>query len=89
MYFLYILRSKKNGSYYTGITNDIDERLNRHNHGWVKATKYLVPWELPYFEQHSGFAAARKREIYIKAQKSRVFIERLISRSNHQGIEYQ
>jgi len=44
MYFLYILRSKKNGSYYTGMTNDIDERLNRHNQGWVKATKYLVPW---------------------------------------------
>jgi predicted GIY-YIG superfamily endonuclease len=29
-YFVYILRSRKDGSYYIGSTQDIDERLVRH-----------------------------------------------------------
>ena len=62
-----------------GSTKDIEERLIRHNTKRVKSTKSLVPLELVYKEIYETFSKARIREIYIKKQKSRKYIDDLIS----------
>jgi putative endonuclease len=46
MYFVYILFSKKLNRFYKGQTNNIHERLVRHNSGSEKYTKGGTPWEL-------------------------------------------
>jgi len=79
MYYVYILKSQRNGSFYTGHTKDIAKRLSQHNTGKVKATKYLIPFDLVYNEAFQNATEARKREYYIKSQKSRKFIEQLIA----------
>ena len=78
MYSIYILRSMKNNRYYIGCTKDMERRLNEHNSGETKGNRYYRPFELVYKEEYDNPAEARKRERYIKSQKSRKFIERLI-----------
>jgi putative endonuclease len=46
MYTVYILYSKGYDRYYIGQTNDIYDRLKRHNNGEVTSTKPYNPWEI-------------------------------------------
>ena len=78
MFYVYILKSLKNGSYYIGYTEDLVSRLEMHNLGKVKSTKYRRPFKIIHSEIYSTATGARKREFYIKRQKSRKFIEELI-----------
>ena len=77
MYYIYILKSSKNGRYYTGCTKNIENRLNEHNSGETKGNRYYRPFELVHKEEYDNLADARRRERYIKSQKSRKFLERL------------
>ena len=79
MYYVYILQSEKRGRFYIGYSKDAEKRLLLHNQGKVKATQYLIPWKMIYFEQWPTRAEALKRERYIKIQKSRRFIEKLVN----------
>lgn len=44
--FVYILYSESLQKYYTGQTQNLEERLARHNKGLVKSTKNGKPWVL-------------------------------------------
>ena len=81
VYFVYILESLKDGSYYVGSTNDIKDRVLRHNQGRTKYTKAKRPWELVYNEEFPDRSSAMKRENEIKRHKRRAFIEDLIRTS--------
>ena len=80
-YFVYIICSIKDGSYYVGSTQDLDERLQRHNQGRSKYTKAKRPWKLVYSEQHPDRASAVKRENQIKRRKDRNYIAVLVRTS--------
>lgn len=77
-YWVYILQSEKDESYYIGYTSDIEERLKRHNHGKSLYTKTKLPWKLIYQEEFLSRSEAMKREREIKRMKSREYIERLV-----------
>lgn len=81
MFYVYILKSIKNGRYYVGSCHDMKERLKRHNGGMVKSTKAYIPWGLMYNKEHNTLSEARKRELQIKNWKKRLAIERLISKT--------
>jgi putative endonuclease len=76
---LYILFSEKIKKYYIGSTTDIERRIIDHNRGKEKFTKTGMPWVIVYTEIFEDLIDARRRELYIKKQKSRKFIEALIS----------
>jgi putative endonuclease len=78
---VYILESLKDGSYYVGSTNNLEDRLKRHNKGRVAYTKPKRPWKLVYSEEYPDRSSAAKREYEIKKHKSREFVETLIMRS--------
>ena len=80
-YWVYILRSERNGRYYTGSSEDPVRRLDEHNAGRVIATRYLRPWSLVYTEECPDGTTARQREYKLKSMKSRVYLESLIERS--------
>jgi putative endonuclease len=73
-YFVYILRSLKDGKLYIGQTNNLDHRIQRHNSGKVNATKYRRPLELVYREIFGSRSEAMKREKYFKSLKSSKYI---------------
>ena len=74
---LYILRCR-DGSLYTGITDDVDRRLAAHRAGkGAKYTRGRGPLELVYWEECGDHSAALKREVEIK-KLSREEKEKLI-----------
>ena len=77
-YFVYILQSLKDGSYYIGSTNNLEDRYERHNQGRSQYTKAKRPWKLVYHEEFTDRSSALKRENQIKRQKRKGFIEKLI-----------
>jgi putative endonuclease len=77
-FFLYVLRSQKNGKYYIGITKDVETRLAQHNRGVGKSTRSGRPWNLAYIEEYNSWSEAARRETQLKNQKSRLYIENLI-----------
>ncbi len=65
---VYILRCSDN-SLYTGITRDVNRRLNEHNHNNRLAAAYTRarrPVTLVYQEAHIDRSSASKREATIK-----------------------
>ncbi|MFC1807947.1 GIY-YIG nuclease family protein [Candidatus Omnitrophota bacterium] len=74
-YYFYILKCSDN-SLYSGVTNDLDKRLVRHNAG--KASKYTRgrrPVKIAYRECHSNLSSARKRECEVKRWSRKKKIE--------------
>ena len=75
---MYILYSDSLNKYYVGACIDMERRLREHNIGHSKFTKTGIPWKLVYSEIFESLQEAQKRDLYIKRQKSRLVIERLI-----------
>jgi putative endonuclease len=71
------------GTYYTGITTDIDRRLLEHNYSFksAKYTRSRRPVHLVYEESYPDRSSATKRECQIKKMKRKQKIL-LISSSN-------
>ena len=66
-WYLYILRCKDN-TLYTGITTDVEKRLEAHRSGkGAKYTRGRTPLELVYREQCESHSHALKRELEVKA----------------------
>lgn len=67
IWFLYILRCG-DGSLYTGITTDVEKRLEAHSSGkGAKYTRGRGPLQLVYSETCQNHSHALKREREIKA----------------------
>ncbi len=43
MYFVYILRSDKDGKLYTGYSTNVEQRIAEHNQGHVLSTMHRKP----------------------------------------------
>lgn len=66
MNYTYIL-SCRDGSLYTGWTNDLEKRLRAHNSGkGAKYTKSRRPVALAYYEEFETREMAMRREYEIK-----------------------
>ena len=61
MFYVYILQSLKDGSYYIGQTNNVPNRLERHNSRRQLMTRSKVPWELVYTEPFPTRSQAVRR----------------------------
>ena len=80
--YVYIFKSVRTGHYYTGSTHDLQERLREHNNPHANPSRWTrrgAPWELVFSAHFSTVAAALQAEKFIKRQKSRRFIEQLLS----------
>ena len=81
-YYIYILASKKNGTLYIGMTNELERRMKEHKLKEVEGfTKRYDITQLVYFETHKSSFAAFKRERQMKAWKRQWKID-LIEKNN-------
>jgi putative endonuclease len=76
-YFIYILESLTDGTYYVGSTSNLSDRIERHNQGRSRYTKAKRPWKLVYYEEFRDRNQAMKRE-QKKRRKDRDYIESLV-----------
>ncbi|MBI9036064.1 MAG: GIY-YIG nuclease family protein [Bacteroidales bacterium] len=79
MFYVYAIKSLKRNYIYVGLTQNIQDRINRHNHGYEKTTKPYAPFKLIYSEECSDRAFARQREKYLKSGVGKEFLRKLIS----------
>ena len=78
-YYIYILKSLKNGSFYIGYTNNLRKRLIDHNSGNNKATKPFRPYRLIFYEAFLSRIDAKNREEYLKSGYGRRTINKLLT----------
>lgn len=80
IWYLYILRCG-DGSLYTGITTDVEKRVEIHRAGkGAKYTRGRTPLELVYRETCGSHSNALKRELAVK-KLTRDQKERMIGRT--------
>ena len=81
-YFVYIIASKRNGTLYIGVTNDLVKRVYEHKQGLVEGftKKYKVD-RLVFFEETNDVESAIIREKQMKKWNRKWKIE-LIEKQN-------
>ena len=65
-YFVYILISDFDSSYYVGMAKNVARRLNEHNKGKSQFTKSKIPWRIVLVEGPFETIEARRLEKYYK-----------------------
>lgn len=77
-YYVYIIQSQKDNSFYIGYSQDPEKRLIKHNNSSKGYSSTKKPWVLVYTEKFSTKTEAIKREKFLKKQKNRDFYLKLI-----------
>ena len=81
-YYVYILASKRNGTLYIGMTNDLLRRIYEHKQGIIEGfTKKYNVNKLVYFEETNDVNVAIERERQLKKWNRKWKIE-LIEKQN-------
>ncbi|MCX6731605.1 MAG: GIY-YIG nuclease family protein [Candidatus Parcubacteria bacterium] len=78
MFYVYLLRSRKDKKTYVGYSEDIKKRFKEHNDGLVEATKNRRPFSLIYFEGFNNIKDAKKEELFLKSGKGRERLKYLL-----------
>ena len=74
-FYTYIHISQKDGEFYTGVTNNLKRRFEKHNTGFVLSTKHRIPLKLVYFEGCLDKNDAYRREKYLKTGMGKRFLK--------------
>jgi len=77
-FYVYILRSLKDGGFYIGSTSDLKSRMGRHSGGSVDSTKPRRPLELIFYEAFRCLDDAARREQYLKSTKGRTTLNTML-----------
>ena len=80
LYYTYILFSPACKRYYIGQTQNVEERLARHNKGREKSTKHCRPWELVHLESFQTRSEAYALEQKLKSFKNQAVLKQWIQR---------
>jgi len=75
MFYVYILECCNNRPY-IGCTNNLRERIERHNNGYVIATKSLLPIKLISYFAFSNKYTAFNFEKYLKSGSGRALMKK-------------
>ncbi|HVC46401.1 MAG TPA: GIY-YIG nuclease family protein [Terracidiphilus sp.] len=73
MKYVYVLQSLSGEHYYTGITDDLEARLSKHNSGAVTHTSKFQPWRIKSYVVFTDEARAIAFEKYLKSGSGRAF----------------
>lgn len=75
LYYVYIIKSLKDGTYYKGFTTDYLKRFHEHNFGLTHYTHEKRPWELIYVE-------------ILQSKKEALIREKKLKKCNRQYFEW-
>jgi len=67
MWYVYILKSLKDGRLYVGSTNDLKRRFREHKDGLCESTQHLAPVNLEAYIAVRNESVARSLEKYLKS----------------------
>ena len=77
LHYVYILESLSvPHTYYTGLTDNLDKRLGKHNRGEVAHTAKAVPWRIKNIFGFDSREKASAFERYLKSGSGRAFAKK-------------
>ncbi len=82
MHYVYVLFSLKDKDFYVGKTADLDERLDKHQRGYVESTKNRRPLKFLYAEMSLTEHDAGHREIYLKTAWGKRYLKARLKEAN-------
>ncbi|MBN1325867.1 GIY-YIG nuclease family protein [Candidatus Falkowbacteria bacterium] len=81
MYYVYVLKSLKNGKRYVGFTSkQLNARFKEHNAGSNKWTRENRPFINIYSEEYKTKTEAMKREKFLKSGQGRKILDSIIDK---------
>jgi putative endonuclease len=78
MFYVYLIQSEVDASFYIGYTSNLELRIKQHNNGESIYSRRKKPWKLVYSEELENKTSALKREKFLKKQKNKDFYYQLI-----------
>ena len=76
MYYVYVLKSEKNGDLYVGSTENVANRLIMHNKGKVCSTKPNRPWKIMTSVTFQTRGEAVKHETFLKTGQQKELLRK-------------
>jgi len=76
-YFVYAIKSKKDGRIYVGLSSNPERRLKEHNTSDTKSTRAFKPWYLIYKKFVGTRINARVLEKKMKSGSGKEFLKTL------------
>lgn len=73
MYYVYILESQKDGSFYIGYTSDLKQRVKSHNQKGSKYSSSKSPFILTWYSAFQNKQLAMDFEKYLKSSSGFAF----------------
>ncbi len=80
-HYVYILRNQS-GHQYVGLTENVENRLIKHNEGGVPSTAKYRPWTIVNFTAFPAREQAAQYEKYLKSGSGTMFRYRHLSSKN-------
>ncbi|MDD5195167.1 MAG: GIY-YIG nuclease family protein [Candidatus Omnitrophica bacterium] len=74
MYYVYLLQSISDKTFYTGFTTHLNKRIDEHNRRYEFSTKSKSPFQLIYYEWCLNKRDAIAREKYLKSGMGKKYI---------------
>ncbi|HET6528723.1 MAG TPA: GIY-YIG nuclease family protein [Balneolaceae bacterium] len=78
MWYVYILKSKKEDWRYIGYSSDLKERFRSHNGKENQSTKHYAPFELEAYVAVNSEDKARELEKYFKTGSGKAVLRKRI-----------
>ena len=76
-FYVYILQSVNDSNhFYTGFTENLEQRLNEHNQGKCPHTSKFKPWQIKTSIAFTDKAKAMDFERYLKTSSVRAFAKK-------------
>jgi len=76
LYYIYVIQSRKDNSYYTGITKDLKKRFKTHNTGGQRFTSAKRPYRLIWYCAFGNENKAYQFEKYLKSGSGIAFLQK-------------
>jgi len=73
MFYVYILKSQKDGSRYIGVSADLKRRISEHNCGGAKYSSSKMPYKLIWYCAFLDNTKALSFEKYLKSSSGFAF----------------
>jgi len=77
-YFIYAIKSEKDGRIYVGFSENVEKRLSEHNSGKTKSTKGYRSWILIFTKECKTRIQARELEKYYKSGAGKEKLKNLV-----------
>ena len=88
MYHVYILLNEAGTRTYTGVTDDVNKRLDEHNAGRVKSSNPYRPYKLIHTESFETLSEARQKEKFYKSTTGRRRLKGMFFKQTRQAAHF-